>query len=105
MDDLRLIYVTCADAAQARTMGRALVELRLAACTNVLPGMQSCYRWQGQVEEANEAVLLIKTRAELIGTVTEKVKALHSYSLPCVIVLPILGGDPAYLAWLRRETD
>lgn len=102
--DLRLLYVTAADADEALRIGRALVEVRLAACANVIPGMTSVYRWQGKVEQAGEAVLLLKTRASLVEAATERVKALHSYACPCVVALPVEGGNPDYLDWLRRET-
>lgn len=98
--DLRLVYITCADPAQAGRIGRALVEERLAACANVLLGMRSCYRWQGKVEEAEEAVLIAKTTAALVDTLTIRVKALHTYTIPCIVALPLVGGDAAYLAWI-----
>jgi len=104
MDDLRLVYITAADADQALGIGRALVEERLAACANILPGMRSIYRWEGAVDEAAEAVLIVKTRAAQVEAITARVRALHSYRLPCVVAIPLLGGDPEYLAWLARES-
>jgi periplasmic divalent cation tolerance protein len=104
MDDLRLVYITAADADQALSIGRALVEERLAACANILPGMRSIYRWEGAVDEAAEAVLIVKTRAAQVEAITARVRALHSYRLPCVVAIPLLGGDPEYLAWLARES-
>ena len=97
-------YITAADVAEARRLGQALVQARLAACANILPGMQSLYWWQGKLEEANEAVLLVKTRQELAAAVLAKVKELHSYECPCVVFLPVVGGNPAYLEWLAAET-
>ena len=104
MDDLRLVYITAADADQALRIGRALVDERLAACANILPGMRSIYRWEGAVDEASEAVLIVKTRAAQVEAITVRVRALHSYLLPCVVAIPLLGGDPEYLAWLARES-
>ena|SRR5258708_14629107 len=103
MTDLRLIYITAKDESEARAIGRALVEERLAACANVLPGIASCYWWQGAIAEDREALLVAKTRADLVPELTARVKALHSYSLPCVVALPIVGGSAEYLAWLAGE--
>jgi len=98
------IYMTAASPEEAHKVGRALVEERLAACMNVIPGMSSCYWWQGKIEEARETVLIAKTRRELVERLTARVKALHSYSVPCVVALPILGGNPDYLRWIEEET-
>jgi periplasmic divalent cation tolerance protein len=102
--DLRLVYMTAASRDEAKKIGRTLVEERLAACANVIDGMESVYWWQGKLTEDREAVLIAKTRAELVPTLTERVKALHSYAVPCVVALPILQGNPAYLDWLAAET-
>ena len=100
---MRLVYVTTPDAAAAKAIGRVLVEERLAACVNVLPQMSSIYRWQGQIEEADEAVLIVKTTAERVSDVIARVKALHSYEVPCAISIPVLAGNPEYLAWIGGE--
>jgi periplasmic divalent cation tolerance protein len=102
--DFRLVYMTASSRDEARKIGRALVEERLAACANVIDGMDSTYWWQGKLTEDREAVLIAKTRAELLPALTERVKALHSYTVPCVVALPILAGNPAYLEWLGAET-
>lgn len=102
--DMRLVYMTAASREEARTIGRTLVEERLAACANVIDGMESVYWWQGKLTEDREAVLIAKTRAALVPALTERVKQLHSYTVPCVVALPILDGNPAYLAWLTAET-
>jgi periplasmic divalent cation tolerance protein len=94
-------YVTCRDEAEAERIARALVEERLAACVNLIPGMRSLYRWQGAIEEGREVVLLAKTTAPRAEALTARVKTLHSYTCPCVALLPVIGGDPGYLAWLR----
>jgi periplasmic divalent cation tolerance protein len=103
--DMRLVYMTAASRDEARKIGRALVEGRLAACANVIDGMESIYWWEGKLTEDREAVLIAKTRAELVPALTERVKQLHSYSVPCIVALPILAGNPAYLGWLAAETE
>ena len=97
-------YITASSREEAMRIGRALVEERLAACANVLDGMTSIYRWQGNIEEAAETVLIAKTRAELFDRLAARVRALHSYDVPCVVELKIGRGNPAYLDWLRDET-
>ena len=99
-----LVYVTAGDRETALAIGRALVEARLAACANVISGMESVYRWQGAVEQASEAVLILKTRTSLLDALTEKVKALHDYDCPCVVALPIAGGNANYLDWIAEQT-
>jgi periplasmic divalent cation tolerance protein len=99
-----LLYVTAADTAEATRIGRAMVEERLAACANVLPGMTSVYEWQGELHESQEAVLVLKTRASLVDEATERVRALHSYELPCVVALPIIGGSRDFAAWICAQS-
>lgn len=101
----RWVYITTSTLEEARRIGRQLVEERLAACVNIIPGMTSFYWWQGKIEEGNETVLIAKTRAELVARLTERVKALHSYTVPCVVALPILGGNPGFLQWIVDETS
>lgn len=95
-------YVTCPSPAEAGRIGRALVEERLAACVNLLPGMRSIYRWQGAVETADEVVLIAKTLRTRAAALTRRVQALHPYSCPCVVLLPVAGGSAAYLRWLAE---
>jgi periplasmic divalent cation tolerance protein len=97
-------YVTAGSREEAHAIGRTVVEERLAACANVLDGMTSIYWWQGALEQAGEAVLILKTRAELVERLTARIKELHSYACPCVIALPVAAGNPAYLDWIVRET-
>ncbi|HEX6143375.1 MAG TPA: divalent-cation tolerance protein CutA [Geminicoccaceae bacterium] len=101
---LRLCYVTAGDREEALRLGRALVEERLAACANVIDGMTSVYEWAGAVEQAEEAVLILKTRADLIPRVVERVRALHSYDIPCIVSLPIEAGNPDFLTWIATQT-
>ena len=98
------IYITCASPVEAENIGTVLVERRLAACVNILGGMRSLYWWEGKVERGSEAVLIAKTRRELVDDLTEAVKAMHGYEVPCVVALDIEGGNPDFLSWIRRET-
>jgi periplasmic divalent cation tolerance protein len=98
------IYVTAPSAEQAKSIGRTLVEERLAACVNILEGMTSFFWWEGKIDEAREAVLIAKTRAPLCDAVVDRVRQLHEYSCPCVVALPLVGGNPAFLEWIARET-
>lgn len=102
--DFRFVYMTASSREEAKKIGRTLVEERLAACANVIDGMESVYWWQGKLTEDREAVLIAKTRADLVPALTERVRALHGYTVPCVVALPILDGNPDYLAWLGEET-
>ncbi len=99
-----MIYVTAPDREAALSLARTLVGERLAACANVLDGATSVYWWEGKVCEDSEAVLICKTRADLAESVVKRVRELHSYACPCVVVLPIEGGNPAYLEWIGTET-
>ncbi|MGY0790465.1 divalent-cation tolerance protein CutA [Azospirillum argentinense] len=97
-------YITAGSRDEARRIGRALVEERLAACANIFDGMTSIYRWQDAIEETTETVLIAKTRAELFDRLAARVRELHSYDVPCVVELRVGRGNPAYLDWLRDET-
>ncbi len=97
-------YMTAGSREEGLKIGRALVEERLAACANLLDGMTSIYRWQGAIQEDAEVVLIAKTRTELVPRLVERVRALHSYDVPCVVTLPISDGNPAFLEWIGAET-
>jgi periplasmic divalent cation tolerance protein len=99
-----LIYVTASNEAEAATIGRALVEDRLVAFANVIGQVRSIYRWEGVVQDEHEAVLIAKTTTDQVEAVTAKVCELHSNTLPCIVALPILGGNPAFLDWVAAET-
>ena len=102
--ELVTCYVTCGGMEEAERIGRALVERHQAACVNIIPRIVSLYRWEGAVQRDEEALLLAKTRRELVEAVVRTVRELHSYELPCVTVLPIQGGFADYLAWVAEET-
>jgi periplasmic divalent cation tolerance protein len=106
MNDERavLVYTTYPSLVEAERIGKAVLEKRLAACVNILPGMISHYWWEGAIERGEEVVMIIKTRASRAEEVRAAVKEMHSYTVPAILVLPIEGGEPAYLDWLMRET-
>lgn len=105
MADCCLIYITTSNREEAETIGTDLVEKRLAACANLSPGVTSIFRWEGKVQKEEECVLIVKTQIHLARTVTERVKNLHSYSCPCVIVLPITNGNADFFNWICTETS
>jgi periplasmic divalent cation tolerance protein len=100
-----LVYTTYPSIVEAEAAGRALVERRLCACVNILPGMISFYWWQGKIDRGDEVVMIIKTRSSLAEAVRDAVKAMHSYSTPAILVLPIESADPDYHAWIVAETQ
>jgi periplasmic divalent cation tolerance protein len=103
MADFQIVLSTCGDRETAERIAHRLVEQHLAACVNILPGVQSVYRWQGAVESAAEVLILIKTKASLIQEVQSTIAGLHSYEVPEFLVLPISGGSEAYMAWLETS--
>jgi periplasmic divalent cation tolerance protein len=102
--DALFVYVTIGDRDAALYLGRALVEAKLAAAANIIDGVHSIYRWQGVVEEAAETVLVLKTRRAHLDALTQKITDSHDYDCPCVVALPIVGGNPDYLRWITAET-
>jgi len=105
MERVVFVYTTWPTTVEAEQAGRALVERRLAACVNILPGMISHYRWQGAVERAEEAVMIIKTRASLASDVEAAIRKLHAYDMPAILVLPLESVERNYLGWLLAETE
>lgn len=103
--DARLIYITTDGPEEAKRIGRALVEARLAACVNILDPMISMYWWNGEVTDGRETVLIAKTTQARIKALTAKVRELHSYSCPCVVALPLTGGNTAFIEWIATETE
>ena len=95
--------VTCSSRAEARKLAKAVLEKKLAACVNILDGVESHYWWQGKLEHARECLLLIKTTKAKTGAVTRAIKAAHSYEVPEVIFLPIAQGERNYLGWIRES--
>ena len=104
MERMVLVYTTYPSIVEAEKAGRVLVERRLAACVNILPGMVSIYRWEGALERADVAVMIVKTRAALADAVSSAVKEMHPYETPAILVIPLEKVDPQYLAWMTAET-
>jgi len=101
MTDHIIVLVTCGSAKEARTIGRALVEGRLAACANILGSpVRSIYRWKGKVESAKEFLVVLKTSRGRFGALERAVRRLHSYEVPEIIALPIAKGSHEYLRWI-----
>ena len=99
-----MIYVTTGTHDEAVKIARALIEEKLAACANVLGPAHSIYRWQGKVEEAQEIVVIAKTRRDLADQAMARIKALHSFDNPCAVAYDVAAGLPDYLTWIDQET-
>lgn len=101
----RLVITTFPDAEAARDIAGRCVEARLAACATLLPGVESVYRWEGKIEQAQEVVLLLKTTAERYPALEAQLKEWHPYEVPEIVALDPVAGLPAYLAWIASETS
>ncbi len=100
-----VVYVTARDLAEGRKIVQHLLTQKLAACVNIVSGVESHYRWEGKLEQSSEVLLVIKARKAHFGKLAKAVKDVHSYSVPEIIALPIADGERKYLAWLRQETQ
>jgi periplasmic divalent cation tolerance protein len=98
------VHVTVPDLERAEQIARTLVGERLAACVNILPGVRSIYRWEGEMHVDEEVLCLIKTRADGFPALAERVKALHPYQVPEILAFEVTEGSPAYLEWVAAET-
>ncbi len=105
MERAVLVYTTWPSIVEAERAGRTMVERRLAACVNILPGMITHYWWEGKIERAEEGVMFIKTRASLIEPLRAVLKELHTYTTPAFMVLPVENVDPDYHAWIDQVTS
>jgi periplasmic divalent cation tolerance protein len=103
MTDKQIVLTTAGSEEEARKIARALVDRRLAACVNIVPQIESIYRWQGKIDENREWLLLIKTGAELFPAVRDAIRELHSYDLPECIAINIADGSTEYLKWLESS--
>jgi len=103
MTDKIVVLTTCSSAKEAERVARALVEKRLAACVNVMPGVRSVYHWKDAIEEEEEVLLVIKSSRALFDRLRGEIERLHTYELPEVVALPIVDGSQGYLTWLDRE--
>lgn len=104
MTDIRLIYVTTKDLEEARALSRELLDRKLIACANMIPGMESIYSWQGAIETANEVVLILKTKSSQVQATIQAVEELHSYETPCALEIKIESGSSGYIDWLKAQT-
>jgi periplasmic divalent cation tolerance protein len=104
MSEKIIVFSNCGSQEEARRVARALVDTRVCACVNIIPGIQSIYRWQGSIQEEAEWMLMIKTTRELFDRLSAELRRNHSYEIPEVIAIPIVEGNPDYLKWIDRET-
>ena len=99
-----VVFITAKDFDEAQKIARGLVADKLAACSNILKDVKSVFRWEEKLDQADEVMLIVKTRKSLLAKVIKKVKALHSYQVPEIIALPIVGGSKDYLNWVGAST-
>ena len=99
------LYVTASNKKEAQKIGTILVKDRLAACANIIDRIQSVYWWKGRLEQGTESLLILKTKQALAKKAIKRIRALHSYDCPCITVLPITGGNAAFLQWIADETQ
>ena len=100
---INMIYITTGSKDEAKQIGKTLINAGLAACVNIIENMNSIYMWEDKLQEDKEAILIAKTTKERVPDMIEKVKSLHSYACPCIVSLPILDGNPAFLKWVYKE--
>ncbi len=105
MSDPIVVIVTCGSEDEAAKIANALVESRLAACVNLVSPIRSIYRWEGKIWDEKEWLLIIKTQKQRFEELEERVKSLHSYSVPEIISLPIVEGSSSYLQWIKENTE
>jgi len=105
MTDKRLVFTTCGSAEEARRIAQELVERRLAACVNILPQIESVYRWKGEVESATEWLLIIKTTADAFEQLRSALVKLHSYDVPECLEIAIEDGSAEYLEWIGESVE
>ena len=105
MSEYCSVYITAPDQQAAETIARMLVETRLAACANIIPGVRSIYHWEDKIQTDSEVAIIAKTRKELTTPLIAKVRATHPYDCPCIVTWPIESGNPDYLDWIGKETS
>jgi periplasmic divalent cation tolerance protein len=105
MTNARIVLTTTGSQEEGRKIAHALVDRRLAACVNIVPQIESVYRWQGKVETAKEWLLLIKTEVGLFERIRDAVKELHSYDLPECVMLEVAAGSQEYLSWIAENVS
>ena len=100
-----LVLITASNVEEAKRIAEKLVEKKLAACVNIVEKIHSIYWWQGKIEESSEALLIVKTRITKLDELIDVVKSIHSYEVPEIIALPIIGGYSTYLEWLNSSIE
>lgn len=105
MTEYIIVLITAPDEEEAARLSRTIVGERLAGCVNIIRSIRSIYRWQGQMEDGQEVLMIIKTKRALFERLQKRISDLHSYSVPEIIALPLVGGSEQYLNWLGQETD
>jgi periplasmic divalent cation tolerance protein len=103
MTEKIVVLSNCGSEEEARRIARALVEARVAACVNILPGIQSIYHWQGAIQEDSEWMLVIKSTRSMFDRLSIELRKVHSYQVPEVLAIPVVAGSPDYLDWMDRE--
>ena len=98
------VYMTAGTVEEAKSIGHILVGQNLAACVNLLKNMTSIYKWEEKLEESQEVIVIAKTRKTLMPKLIEKVNSIHSYDCPCILELPVQGGNSDFLSWIERQT-
>lgn len=105
MTQFGIVYVTVPDEETGAAIARAVVEAKLAACANLFPAVRSFYVWEGAVQDEQEHVLILKTRSDRFEALRQRIRSLHPYEVPCIVAVPLVDGDPEYLAWLEASLD
>ena len=100
-----VIFITCHDAEEAQNIAELLLEQRLAACVNIIPGINSSFWWEGKIDTATENLLMVKTRSTKLSEIVQSVKTVHSNTVPEIIALPVSGGNQDYLDWIDNEVS
>ena len=100
---INFVYMTAGSKDEARNIGKELVSFKLAACVNILDNMNSFYMWDGELQDDNEVVMIAKTTQDRVPDLIQKVKALHSYDCPCIVSLPLIDGNQAFLDWIVEQ--
>ena len=103
--NVKWVYITAKSMDEARRIGKELVRSRLAACINIIDNINSLYMWEGKIQDDREVVLIAKTTESRMPELIESVKSLHSYSCPCILALPVLDGNQAFLDWIANEVS
>ena len=98
------VYMTAGSVEEAKSIGQILVGQNLAACVNLLENMTSIYKWEEKLEESQEVIMIAKTRKSLMPKLIEKVNSIHSYDCPCILELPVQGGNSDFLSWIKSQT-